>query len=612
MTRKLSALITLALWPEAFAAPVPRNIPPDYRAYLEAQEAFDSGSVADVVRTLEPVWKTSPASPLNGKAAVLAARAYIQLEKPADAVTILSRYAAALPQPEGDALLGSVAETTGDRVTAAAAWQRIYFRFPLSKESEEAEAALARLRPALGDNYPPEMPPAVLARAERLRRAGKRDKARTELLAAARGFAGLEREQALVRANFYDRDALAALDVKDPEADAERVYLIHAAARRNSLESEAAAALAQLESKYPKSTWTMEALISWGNHFALRNEPSSYVPLYRRCYTGFPQDKQAAYCHWKVAWAAWMARDSGAKALMQEHVTRYPDSDKASAALYFLGRYSECLAKWPMSYYSVLSRKKLASAPKGPAPDPARFTPSPAMQARIARAKQLTVANLPEWAEFELRFAADDQPFVAATELAETAARRGAHDQALRYVKAYAKGYLSMPLESAPERFWKFAFPRPYSGPLEKHAESSDLDPHLVAGLVRQESEFNPKAVSRAKAYGLTQVLPSTGRELYRRLKLGTFRTSVLTDPDVNLRLGTHYLRQLNQSLGGKWEQTLAAYNAGKTRVDRWKTWYDYREPAEFIETIPFTETREYVQVVLRNADVYRRLYGRQ
>jgi len=615
-TQTLSALIILALWPEVFAAaaaPVPRNIPADYRAFLEAQAAFETGKAAGVVEGLRPVWAMAPESPLNGRAAVLAARACLQNEKPKDAAAILVKYFARLPQPEGDALTGVAAEAAGDLVTAAAAWQRVYLQFPLSKENVDAEAALVRLRPALGADYPPVMPGAVLERAERLRRAGQRPKARAELLAAASEFSGLERERAMVLANFYDRAALAGLDLKEPEADAERIYLIHAAARRSSLDAEAASSLARLEKKYPASPWTMEALISWGNHWALRNEPAQFVPLLRRCYEGFPQDKQAAYCHWKVTWSAWMAREPGAKKLMEEHATRWPESEKASAALYFSGRYSDCVAKWPTSYYTMLSRRKLGTATQpraGSAVDASRFTIKPSTKTRIARAKQLEAAELNEWAEFELQYAAEDQPFVAAAELAGLAARRDAHGQALRYVKGLAKGYLSMHFEAAPDWFWKAAFPRPFAAPLEKHAASHGLDPHLVAGLVRQESEFDPNVVSRAKAYGLTQVLPSTGRELYQRLKLGTFRTSLLTDPAVNLQLGTFYLKQLNTSLQGNWEHTLAAYNAGKSRVDRWKTWHQYREPAEFVECIPFNETREYVQVVLRNADIYRRLYG--
>jgi soluble lytic murein transglycosylase len=167
-----------------------------------------------------------------------------------------------------------------------------------------------------------------------------------------------------------------------------------------------------------------------------------------------------------------------------------------------------------------------------------------------------------------------------------------------------------MPLESAPVDFWKLAFPMRYRADLERFAKQNEMDPFLMAALIRQESEFNPKAVSPANARGLTQILPSTGRELSHRLKVTPYTTARLFQPVVNLQLGTYYLKSMTATLGGHSEAALAAYNAGLSRAHAWLSWADFREPAEFIETVPFTETRNYIQTVLRNADVYRRLYG--
>jgi len=105
-------------------------------------------------------------------------------------------------------------------------------------------------------------------------------------------------------------------------------------------------------------------------------------------------------------------------------------------------------------------------------------------------------------------------------------------------------------------------------------------------------------------------LIPSTGRELARKAGIRSFSTNMLFQPADESALGTRYLRSLLSQWDGKWEETLASYNAGKSRVLRWITWGDYREPAEFVETIPFTETREYVQSVFRNAAAYRRIYG--
>lgn len=600
------ALIILALCRSAVA----QTIPPDYRLYLDALDAQLAGRHEDALRGLDALQQTVPVSPLNGRAAIAAARSSMTLQRPGDAVASLRAQYDALPQPEGDLLLGQASEAAGNLASAAAWYQQVYFRFPLSKDAPEAENAIARLRIALGPGFPPALPKSVLDRAEIVRKAGMTAQARTELLAAAAQFHGPERELALVRANFYDYQALAVIRVENSAIDAERIYLMHAAARRNGNAPQAEAALNQLRKKYPRTSWTMEALISWGNHFLLRNQPVSYLPLYRECYLRFPADPQAAYCHWKVLWSAWMRREPGARKLMAEHADRFPQGEKASAALYFAGRYQDVVTRWPMSYYAVLARQKYKALPVVIRPDPANFKPSTINSLRLSRGKQLEQAGLTEWAEFELKYAAVEQPYVAAMALAELATGRGAHDQALRYIKSLAKGYLSLPYQAAPERFWRLAFPLPYKQEVIDNCQKADLQTHMVAALIRQESEFNPLALSRANAYGLTQVMPATGFQLSRQLGITQFQTAMLYEPDVNLRLGTHYLKSLLSAHSGQWEKALASYNAGKRRTDLWSTWHKYREPAEFIECIPFTETRNYVQVVLRNADMYRRLYG--
>ena len=192
----------------------------------------------------------------------------------------------------------------------------------------------------------------------------------------------------------------------------------------------------------------------------------------------------------------------------------------------------------------------------------------------------------------------------------ELARSADAPHQGLRNMKSLASDYLSVAPTAAPERFWELLFPLPFRSDLVRQASAANLDPHIVAGLVRQESEFNPKVISRANAYGLTQIVPSTGRQLARQAGIRPFRTNMLFQPATNLQLGTRYLRSLLDQWEGKWEQTLAAYNAGASRVQEWITWGNYQEPAEFVETIPFTQTRDYVQSVLRNAAAYRRIYG--
>jgi soluble lytic murein transglycosylase len=239
---------------------------------------------------------------------------------------------------------------------------------------------------------------------------------------------------------------------------------------------------------------------------------------------------------------------------------------------------------------------------------PAERDLSPATRLRIERARLLAAAGFEDLAEGELRFGGrhDGQPHLLAMELARTASSAYV---GLRYMKSFAPDYLSTPFDQMPRRFWELLFPMPYRTDLVRNARLQNLDPYIVAALIRQESEFNPKALSHKNAYGLTQLIPATGRQMARRNGVRRFRTSMLFQPATNLKLGTGYLRSMLDEWGGKWEQTLASYNAGKTHVEEWVTWNSFQEPAEFVETIPFTETREYVQAVLRNAAIYRRLY---
>ena len=139
-------------------------------------------------------------------------------------------------------------------------------------------------------------------------------------------------------------------------------------------------------------------------------------------------------------------------------------------------------------------------------------------------------------------------------------------------------------------------------------AKTNALDPVLVAALIRQESSFNPRAVSVAGARGLMQVLPAVGEEVSHSLGYPVWNTALLFDPDANLQLGTAHLATFIKQHGAM-PRVLAAYNAGGSRVTRWVTKAGAADPELFAERIPFAETRDYVRLVQRNAEVYRELY---
>ena len=174
--------------------------------------------------------------------------------------------------------------------------------------------------------------------------------------------------------------------------------------------------------------------------------------------------------------------------------------------------------------------------------------------------------------------------------------------------RAYPE-WISEAGERLPREVWQVLYPIRYEPELVAAAREDGLDPALVAALILQESSFDADALSRVGARGLMQVMPTTGRRI-ARAKGVRYKRAALNDPMTSLDFGTHYMRQMSERFSGAAEQLLAAYNAGPHRVDAWTAMRGEQSPEEFIETIPFSETRGYVMIVLANREQYRRLYG--
>lgn len=617
----------------------------DYVAYWTADSQFELRDFQDTARSLNLLWRANPASPLIGRAVALQANSFLEAGQPANAIALLQQHLSDLAVPQAELLLARASEAASDPANAAAHYQKIYIEYPLSKEASDAQAALPR--------YPVLAPRSLLERGLKLVDGGDYTRASKELTALLPQLYGADLDLArlhIAEAEYFSRDTKPAYDslqsfnASAPDSEAERLYYLTECARRLDHIDQMDATLDQLSRSYPQSHWRFQALVSVANYYSAHDQPQQAEALNRTCYESFPNEPDSAQCHWKVAWAAYLQDPAGTAPMLQDHVRRYHDSDRFTPALYYLGRIAESKSDWgaarayyeeidrqyPNYYYATLARERLQNASISGAPrspeitqflagitpqnrrDPESFQPTEATKQRIERAHLLAAAGLDDFAEGELRFAAkvDGQPMVIALELADLANRRDAPDQGIRYIKHYAPAYLSMSLDSAPEKFWHLAFPMPYQHALEEYCRQQSLDPYLVAALIRQESEFNPKAVSRSNARGLTQVMPATGRQVSRQLGLRGFQTSMLFTPETNLKIGTAYLKMLFDQLQGKWEATLASYNAGKTHVTAWLSSANFREPAEFVESIPFNETRVYVESVLRNAEVYRRLYA--
>ncbi|MBT9177242.1 MAG: Soluble lytic murein transglycosylase [Firmicutes bacterium] len=156
---------------------------------------------------------------------------------------------------------------------------------------------------------------------------------------------------------------------------------------------------------------------------------------------------------------------------------------------------------------------------------------------------------------------------------------------------------------------WRIVYPWPYREVIERYAEANGLDPYLVAAVIRVESSFRTHATSPKGARGLMQIMPATGEWIASEVHLADFHVDRLFEVELNIKMGTWYLRHLTEQFGRDVEVALAAYNGGRGNVKNWLEQGIWSGHLSDIEQVPFRETRNYVTRVLRTYAIYRELY---
>jgi soluble lytic murein transglycosylase len=389
--------------------------------------------------------------------------------------------------------------------------------------------------------------------------------------------------------------------------------------------------------RFPASRWLEEALYSGGNMYLLKHDAAQAIVQYSTLVRLFPSSTYAPSAHWRAAWMNYRIRNySEAARLMDEQIVRYPGGLEIPPALYWRGRiYEDEERNFPQAvnyyrrlsdvyadyYYADLARQRLAVLGPQPAVPPAlalnsaNKPPAPELtgdlpenDTHLIKARLLANAALNEYIAPEIAASPTSAEWGALAQ-AELYVSYGELTRAIQSMKHSGISFYTLPMDQVPAIYWQLMFPQPYWKELVANSGANSLDPYLVASLIRQESEFNAGAISPANAYGLMQLLPSVGKSLAKKHGIKRFSASQLLDPSINLELGTIYLKQAIDRYGGQVEYALAAYNAGDTPVRQWLASNDYKDVPEFVESIPYTETREYVQAILRNREIYRALY---
>ncbi|MGA2482903.1 MAG: transglycosylase SLT domain-containing protein [Candidatus Acidiferrales bacterium] len=624
----------------------------EYVLYWRAQAKRSLGREAEALADFETLRADFPESVMSEQTVEALAATAVNIGKARQAIAALDDYPGTASKPPLLSERARARQVAGELDKAAADYQTIYYRYPLSDEAQSVGGILQLLARKMGGAFPHAAPDQQEKRAETFFDARKWREARVEyeklLATIGKSDASPQAQRAHLRvaqARFQlggSPKLIEAVRTPDPAVDAERLYSLSQAWRPKPREAprherDMFAALAALDAKYTDSRANEDGLYAAANYFWAQLDRKRAADGYRKLLTKFPGGRYAQTADWRVAWIAHLNRQPEAKTLFEEFVGKYPGSAYIANALYWLGRiaerdgdaarargiYLKAEDRFPETYFGMQASSRILALGREPvnspeflekiaAPPPLRRLDEPIPAAAIerwTRAQVLRTLAFDASAELELRAAY----FASSNPRRMLEAAQAALDQG-HYGVAMALGRIAVPnfearhIDEVPMDAWKTLFPLPYESALRDAAEKNGVDAMLAAGLMRQESTFQPDAVSKAGAVGLMQVLPKTGRLVSRQVHVRYARAK-LNDPEYNLLLGMRYFADLLRTQGSP-EAALGAFNAGEDRVASWQAERHYDELPEFVESIPFTETREYIQIVLRNAAVYRMIYG--
>jgi len=542
--------------------------------------------------------------------------------------------------------LGMVEESVGHREHALEVYRRLYYDYPLSAQADAAQGGIERLQSV--ENVPEDLLARSLARAERLYAARRWGQARAAYEGLARIVPDDKKDLVALRLAECDyrldryraaRDGVKPFTSGSPfEAEARFFYAsaIKALGDRSSYVTMSR----ELAADFPQSEWAAESLNNLASHYATSDDDAAADQVYREILAKFPKHRYAERAAWKAGWTDYRNRRfAEAAAIFESAAVTFPRADNRPAWLYWSGRsrdqigdastanarYRLVVTDYANSYYGRLASGLLSSRRQPLTADAAGLTPSSVAPGKTPPSegviRELTALQLFDDALREVQYAQavwGDTPQLQAT----TAWIR--HQQGLglkaqeRFValrgaintmrRAYPQ-FLAAGGEEIPQDVLRIIFPLDYWPLIDKYSRQLDLDPYLMAALMAQESTFTPEIRSSANARGLMQLMPSTARRYATKLGIRPFTTALLSQPEINVRIGSYYFKELMDQFGGA-HYALASYNAGEHRVTRWLKEAPGLPTDEFIDNIPFPETQTYVKRILGTAEDYRRLYG--
>jgi len=633
----------------------------DYIRFWIGESLLATGEPKEAARAFESVPQSVPDSNLLDQVALRAGEAWYQASSCPEAMAWLTKAVGINDKeprvPQAWLRLADCYLRANQPVEARETLKKLWMKFPQTKEAKEAGALLATN--IGGETWAPQ-PDDFYTRAQAFLGQALHAEAIDELKkflakdpsSSRRGDAKLKLGIAQVRLKLYDQaretfqELVGAQMVQSDEAVVwlARVYLrqgmgeklleLSRGLPKRSLSPEQKGQITLFAGIWLEDQAHFDEAIAKYGHVVKSGEPAS----------------QRAEAHWREGWVLYRTgRYQDAIAVWQPIVDQR-DGEWEPQALYWIARsqghakesksketFHLLCKRYPLTYYCQLAqgrtdvpalasvdqektqRDSSATAVAGSlatdlAQGPVQHSNGRAeieQQPTYRRAIELRTMGLEQDAARELavltdRYSRDSNVLAALPVMLNEA---GAYHHALRLVRARFRDRLERTGGAVAEDLWNVAYPTGLIHTIKTQGVNG-VDPFLIAAIIREESQYDWRAVSRVGAIGLMQIMPATANAVARRHRLPGVMREDLFDQDTNIQIGVRYVEQLLAQFSGNVAQTIAAYNAGPIAVESWAATYRGRSEDEFVELIPFLETRQYVKRVLRSYKEYLRLAG--
>ena len=380
-------------------------------------------------------------------------------------------------------------------------------------------------------------------------------------------------------------------------------------------EKEAIGVFELLHKLNPKSTWAAKSLLKAARLRHLREEFEEAERLYRLVIEKYLKREEARKSAWNLGWIHYRKKEYE-KALEVFSDRAWAYGAERERFLYWYARAAERAGDKPgalfalgkladsrkITYYSFLAKLRLKQVPP-PIQSTAAYSGNPfGKNPAIEKFLFFIKAGIYDLALREAKLLRPQ---------AKTVVQRIYLASLYLRARDYKSSINLADGLGSPEAL-RFSFPKGFEERVRLFSRKYALDEFLVYSLIREESHFDKEAVSVSDARGLMQLLPSTALEAAPKAGLSNFQASQLFSPDINLDLGCYYLSWLLSIFEGNFAVSLAGYNGGPTSA---KTWYEKNgslDIDEFVEEIPFEQSRNYVKKILRSYAAYEAVYGRE